>query len=129
MEIGSFGDFTFSMHERGGACNFDALQVSRASRLVTHTTVEGLPVAEFLGLDAETVHISGKLHAQISGDLDDLLLQLRELQDGRPRVLTRGSRVYGQFVVRSLSYSEDEWAGSELATCTYTLDLVSTRGY
>lgn len=129
MEIGSYGEFTFAVHERGGACNFDALQVARASRVVTHTTIEGLPVVEFLGLDAETVRLSGTLHAEISGDLDDILLQLKDLQDGQPRVLTRGSRVYGQFVVRSLSYSEDEWTGSELAACSYALELVATRGY
>lgn len=129
MEIGSFGEFTFAAHERGGACNFDALQVSRASRVVTHTTIEGLPIVEFLGLDAETVRLSGNLRREISGDLDDILLQLKDLQDGQPRVLTRGSRVYGQFVVRSLSYSEDSWTGSELAACSYTLELVATRGY
>ena len=129
MEIGSFGEFTFAAHERGGACNFDALQVSRASRVVTHTTIEGLPIVEFLGLDAETVRLSGNLRREISGDLDDILLQLKDLQDGQPRVLTRGSRVYGQFVVRSLSYSEDSWTGSELAACSYTLELVATRGH
>lgn len=128
MEIGSFGEFTFAAHERGGACNFDALSVSRNSRLVTHTTIEGLPIVEFLGLDSESVKLSGKLHSEISGDLDDILIQLRELQDGKPRVLTRGSRVYGQFIVRSLSYSEDSWTGSEVSSVSYSLDLVSTRG-
>ena len=129
MEIGSFGEFTFAAHERGGACNFDALRVSRVSRMVTHATIEGLPIVEFLGLDAEAVQLSGTLRREISGDLDDILLQLKGLQDGQARVLTRGSRVYGQFVVRSFSYSEDAWTGSELAACTYTLDLVATRGY
>lgn len=128
MEIGSFGEFTFAAHERGGACNFDALRVSRASRVVTHTTIEGLPIVEFLGLDAETVSLSGNLRREFSGDLDDILLQLKGLQDGQPRVLTRGSRVYGQYVVRSLSFAEDSWTGSELSACSYTLELVATRG-
>ena len=128
MEIGAFGEFTFAAHERGGACNFDALRVSRASRVVTHTTIEGLPIVEFLGLDAETVSISGNLRREFSGDLDDILLQLKALQDGQPRVLTCGSRVYGQYVVRSLSFSEDSWTGSELSACSYTLELVATRG-
>lgn len=128
MEIGSFGEFTFAAHERGGACNFSALQVSRASRLVTHATVEGLPVVEFLGLDAKTIKISGTLHREISGDIDDIILTLEGLQDGNPRVLTRGSRVFGQFVVKSFTYSEDEWQGSEVASASYSLDLVATRG-
>ena len=127
MEIGSFGEFTFAAHERGGACSFNSLQVSRASRVVTHTTIEGLPIVEFLGLDAESIKISGVLHREISGDLDDIIMQLKELQDGQPRVLTRGTRVYGQFVVKSFSYSEDAWQGSELAAASYSLDLVSTR--
>lgn len=128
MEIGSFGEFTFASHERGGACNFNSLNVSRSSRMVTHATIEGLPVVEFLGLDAESIKISGTLLREISGDLDDIIMQLKALQDGQPRVLTRGTRVYGKFVVKSLSYSEDEWQGSELAAASYSLDLIATRG-
>lgn len=127
MVVGSFGDFAFSVHERGGAVTFNSLQFSRASRLATHSTIEGLPVVEFLGLDAESVKISGVLSAEISGDLDDIIIRLKELQDGEPRVLTRGDRVYGQFVVKSLSFSEDSWRGSSLASITYTLDLIATR--
>jgi len=128
MEIGSFGEFTFAAHDRGGACTFGALNVSRASRMAVHTTVEGLPIVEFLGLDAESIKLSGTLHREISGDLDDIILQLKGLQDGEPRVLTRGTRVYGQFLVRSFQYSEDDWQGSELASVSYTLDLIATRG-
>lgn len=127
MEIGSFGDFTFSTHERGGACNFNALQASQASRLVTHTTIDGLPVVEFLGLDAESVKLTGVLHRGISGDLDAIVLKLKALQDGTPRVLTRGTRVYGPYLVKSIVISEDEWQGSELAVVSYSLDLISTR--
>lgn len=127
MVIGSFGDFTFSVHERGGAVTFNALSETTASRLATHATIEGLPIVEFLGVDAESIKISGVLSAEISGDLDDIVLQLKALQDGQPRVLTRGDRVYGQFVVKSLSISEDAWRGSALASITYTLDLIATR--
>lgn len=127
MVIGSFGDFTFSVHERGGAVTFNALSETTASRLATHATIEGLPIVEFLGVDAENIKISGVLSAEISGDLDDIVLQLKALQDGQPRVLTRGDRVYGQFVVKSLSISEDAWRGSALASITYTLDLIATR--
>lgn len=128
MEIGSFGEFVFSSHERGGACTFNALSASRQSRLVSHTTIEGLPVVEFLGLDSESVRLSGVLHAEVSGDLDETILQLKELQDGKPRVLTRGERVYGQFLVKSFQYSEDGWRGDTLAVASYTLELVSVRG-
>lgn len=127
MVIGSFGDFTFSVHERGGAVTFNALSETTASRLATHATIEGLPIVEFLGVDAENIKISGVLSSEISGDLDDIVLQLKALQDGQPRVLTRGDRVYGQFVVKSLSISEDAWRGSALASITYTLDLIATR--
>lgn len=127
MVIGSFGDFTFSAHERGGAVTFNALSETTASRLATHATIEGLPIVEFLGVDAENIKISGVLSSEISGDLDDIVLQLKALQDGQPRVLTRGDRVYGQFVVKSLSISEDAWRGSALASITYTLDLIATR--
>lgn len=127
MIIGSFGEFTFASHERGGACTFNALSISRSSRVVTHTTIEGLPVVEFLGVDAEAIKLSGVISSEISGDLDDMILQIKGLQDGEPRVLTRGDRVYGQFVVSSVSFSEDRWSGSSLASVTYSIDLIATR--
>lgn len=125
--IGSFGDYVFAVHERGGAVNFNALSRNRNARMVTHATIEGAPIVEFLGLDAETIQLSGKIVADIAGDVDAALDDLRALQDGKPRPLTRGSRYYGQFVVRSFVYSEDEWAGAELVSATWRMDLVSTR--
>lgn len=125
--IGSFGDYVFAVHERGGAVTFNSVNRGRNSRLVTHATIDGAPIVEFLGLDAETVQLSGKVVADVTGDVDAALDDLRALQDGKPRPLTRGSRYYGLFVVRSLTYSEDEWAGAELVSATWRMDLVSTR--
>lgn len=127
MALGAFGEFVFAAHDRGGAVNFDALSRTRNARMVTHATVEGAPVVEVLGLDAETVHMTGTLTREITGDVDEALDQLRALQDGKPRALTRGTRYYGQFVVRSFQYSEDAWAGSELAVASWQMELVSTR--
>lgn len=125
--IGSFGDYVFAVHERGGAVTFNSVNRGRNARLVTHATIDGAPIVEFLGLDAETVQLSGKIVADITGDVDAALDELRALQDGQPRPLTRGSRYYGLFVVRSFTYSEDEWAGAELVSATWRMELVSTR--
>lgn len=125
--VGAFGDFVFSVHDRGGSTTFNALSCTRNSRLVTHTTVEGLPVVEFLGLDAETVKLSGVLSSEISGNVDVALDDLRALQDGIARPLTRGPRYYGLFYVRSFTFSEDRWAGGSLAVATWTMDLIATR--
>lgn len=134
MLVGAFGDFAFRsaaadarVTDSGGACTFNALSSTRASRLVTHTTIEGAPVVEFLGLDAETIRLTGQLCAEVSGDVDAVIDRLRALQDGVPRMLTRGSRVYGQYVVRSLTVSEDAWSGDSLAVATYQMDLIRTR--
>ena len=125
--FGAFGDFVFSAHDRGGAVNFNSLNRSRNARMVTHATISGAPVVEVLGIDAETIRITGTLAADVSGDVDAALDSLRALQDGKPRPLTRGSRYYGLFVVRGFTYSEDRWSGSELAVATWSMDLVSTR--
>lgn len=125
MAIGAFGDFVFAATD--GAATPNALSRARQSRLVTHATVAGAPVVEFLGLDAETVRLSGVLSAEVCGDVDAVLDSLRALQDGKPHPLTRGSRYFGEFVVRSVTYSEDAWAGSELAVASWQIELVSTR--
>lgn len=125
--LGSFGDFVFAAHERGGAVNFDALSRTRNSRLVTHATVEGAPIVEFLGVDAETIRLSGVISSEITGDVDAAIDSLRALQDGKPKPLTRGSRYYGLYFVRSFVYSEDAWSGSELAVASWTMELISTR--
>lgn len=130
MQIGAFGDFVFWSADGAsadGACTFNALSNSRASRLATHATIEGLPVVEFLGLDAETIKLTGQLCAEISGNIDRIIDKLRALQDGKARMLTRGSRVYGKFLVRSIMVSEDVWAGDTLAVASYQMDLIGTR--
>lgn len=123
----AFGDFVFSMHERGDAVNFNALSRSRNTRMSTHATISGVPIVEAIGLDAETVRLSGVLASGVTGDVDAALDRLRALQDGKPRPLTRGSRYYGLFVVRSFTYSEDQWSGDVLAVATWTLELIATR--
>lgn len=125
--IGSFGDFVFSMHDRGSASTFDALSCTRNSRLVTHSTIENVPIIEFLGLDSENIKLSGVISSETSGDVDARIDELRALQDGKARPLTRGTRYYGSFYVRSFQYSEDRWAGSNLAVASWTMDLISTR--
>lgn len=125
--LGAFGDFVFSCHDRGGAVNFSALSRARNARMSTHATIDGAPIVEVYGLDAETVRLSGVISSEISGDVDEALDKLRALQDGKPRPLTRGARYYGLFVVHSFSYSEDAWSGSSLAVASWQMDLVSTR--
>ena len=127
MQVGSFGDFVFASHGEGGAATFNALSRTRQSRMVTHATIEDAPIVEFFGIDAETVRLSGVLAADIVGDVDAVLDSLLALQDGKPRVLTRGTRVYGSFIVRSISYSEDAWTGAELAVVSWQMELISTR--
>lgn len=123
----AFGDFVFAMHERGDAVNFNALSRSRNTRMSTHATISGVPIVEAIGLDAETVRLSGVLASGVTGDVDAALDRLRALQDGKPHPLTRGSRYYGLFVVRSFTYSEDQWSGDALAVATWTLELIATR--
>ena len=125
--FGAFGDFVFAAHARGGAVNFSSLSRNRNARMVTHATISGAPVVEVLGIDAETIRLTGTLAADVTGDVDAALDSLRALQDGKPRPLTRGSRYYGLFVVRNFTYSEDRWSGSELAVATWSMELVSTR--
>jgi len=125
--FGAFGDFVFAEHDRGGAVNFNSLNRNRNTRMVTHATISGAPVVEVLGIDAETIRLTGTLAADVTGDVDAALDSLRALQDGKPRPLTRGSRYYGLFIVRNFTYSEDRWSGSELAVATWSMELVSTR--
>ena len=122
MAIGSFGDFVF-----GTDVIFNSLDEQRQSRLFSHATIDGLPVVEFAGVDSTRITMSGVLTGETSGDLDDVILRLKELQDGKARPLTRGSRCYGSFVVESINFNESHWAGDVLAAATWQMTLVSQR--
>lgn len=122
MAIGSYGDFVF-----GTDVVFNSLDMQRQSRLFSHATMDGLPVVEWAGNDSERITLSGVLTGELSGDLDDIILQLKGLQDGVARPLTRGSRCYGSFVVESLSVNESHWAGDVLAAATWQMALVAQR--
>lgn len=128
--IGSLGDFLFyvSSDDNAKSITFDTLTQTTASRILTHTTIDGLPVVEFAGVDADRVSLSGKLNAQICPDVDEKILELRALQDGRPRALTRGSRVFGVYLVESVDVTEERWAGNGVLTAaSYKLNLIATR--
>lgn len=127
MGIGAFGDFVFASHDQGGAVTFNALSRTRQTRMVTHATIDGAPIVEVTGIDAETIRLTGVLTAEVTGDVDAALDRLRDLQDGKPHPLTRGTRYYGQFVVRSFQYSEDMWSGSMLSVASWSMELISTR--
>lgn len=128
--VGSLGDFLFyvSSDDNAKSITFDALTQATSSRILTHTTIDGLPVVEFAGVDADRVSLSGKLNAQICPDVDEKILELRALQDGRPRALTRGSRVFGVYLVESVDVTEERWAGNGVLTAaSYKLNLIATR--
>lgn len=128
--VGSLGSFLFyvSTDEGAKSITFDSLTQTTTSRLLTHTTVEGLPIVEFAGVDADRVSLSGKLNDRICPDVDEKILELRALQDGRPRALTRGSRVLGVYLVESVDVTEERWAGNGiLVAATYKLNLLATR--
>lgn len=128
--IGSLGDFLFyvSSDDNAKSITFDALTQTTSSRIFTHTTIAGLPVVEFAGVDADRVSLSGKLNAQICPEVDEKILELRALQDGRPRALTRGSRVFGVYLVESVDVTEERWAGNGVLTAaSYKLNLIATR--
>lgn len=136
MVVGSYGDFVFGVYgadtvpldgEQG--VTFNSLTQSTQSRLLTHTTVEGLPVVEFAGLDADRVTLTGTLNEQVCGDVDDRILWLRAMQrQNRPRALTRGSRVFGMYLIENLSITEERWAADGvLVAATYSLNLIATR--
>lgn len=136
MVVGSYGDFVFGVYgadtvpldgEQG--VTFNSLTQTTASRLLTHTTVEGLPVVEFAGLDADRVTLTGTLNEQVCGDVDDRILWLRAMQrQNRPRALTRGSRVFGMYLIENLSITEERWAADGvLVAATYSLNLIATR--
>lgn len=128
--VGAFGDFVFSVSsvESSQGITFNSLSESISSRLLTHATVDGLPIVEFAGVDSERVRITGALNEHICADVDDKILELKSLQDGEPRALSRGSRVYGMFLVESLSITEERWAGDGVpVAASYTLNLISTR--
>lgn len=136
MVVGSYGDFVFGVYgadtvpldgEQG--VTFNSLTQATQSRLLTHTTVEGLPVVEFAGLDADRVTLTGTLNEQVCGDVDDRILWLRAMQrQNRPRALTRGSRVFGMYLIENLSITEERWAADGvLVAATYSLNLIATR--
>lgn len=130
MAVGAFGEFVFSVSDKDGAqcVTFDALTQATSSRLATHATVEGLPVVEFLGVDADRITLSGRLNEQMCADVDDKILELRGLQDGTPRPLTRGSRVFGMYLVAAVDVTEERWRGDGILTqATYRLQLIATR--
>lgn len=133
MVVGSYGDFVFGVSSAaiGGeqGVTFNSLTQATQSRLLTHTTVEGLPIVEFAGVDADRVTLTGTLNEQTCGDVDEKVLQLRVLQvKNAPRALTRGSRVLGMYLVENLSVTEEQWAADgALIAATYSLQLISTR--
>lgn len=128
--VGSLGDYVFMSGVTDNSTTFNSLNVSRASRLASHATVEGLPVVEPLGVDSTRVTLSGVISAQFTRDPDEAMARLMALQDGKPRALTRGMHCYGIFVVASVRFSEDAWSGQSPApaSITWTMDLVQTRG-
>lgn len=135
MIVGSYGDFVFGVYSADAVpsgeqgVTFNSLTQATQSRLLTHTTVEGLPIVEFAGVDADRVTLTGTLNEQTCGDVDEKILQLRALQaQNQPRALTRGSRVFGMFLIENLSVTEERWAANgELTAASYSLQLISTR--
>ena len=133
MVVGSYGDFVFGVSSAaiggGQGVTFNSLTQATQSRLLTHTTVEGLPIVEFAGVDADRVTLTGSLNEQTCGDVDEKILQLRALQSqNAPRALTRGSRVFGMYLIENLSITEEQWAADGvLIAATYSLQLISTR--
>lgn len=138
MVVGAFGDFVFGVSGGTGQVSqssglngvtFNALTQSTQSRLYTHTTLEGLPIVEFAGLDADRVTLTGTLNESTCGDVDDRIEALRSMQaENLPRMLTRGDRVLGTFLIESLSITEERWAGNGiLVSATYSLTLIATR--
>lgn len=127
--VGAFGEFVFAVSSSGGqGCTFNALTASQSARVLSHVTVAALPVVEFAGLESERVQLTGVLNEQICADVDDKILELKSLMDGEPRILSRGSRVFGPFLASSLSVTEERWgAGGELLAANYSLTLISTR--
>lgn len=136
MVVGSYGDFVFgvsgaevSPSDNSRGVTFNSLTQVTQSRLLTHTTVEGLPVVEFAGVDADRVTLTGSINEQTCGDVDGCILALRNLQStNKPRALTRGERVFGTYLVENLSITEEQWAGDGvLVAATYSLNLIATR--
>lgn len=128
--VGSLGDFVFAVSSDPGAASvtFDSLTQTTASRLLTHTTIDGLPIVEFAGMDADRVSLSGRLSEQICKDLDEKILEIRAMQDGTPRALTRGSRVFGMYLIESVDVTEERWAGDGvLVEASYKINLIATR--
>ena len=129
MVVGSLGEFVFECVDGGQSVTFNSLTQATSARTAVHTTVEQLPVVEFLGLDADRVTLTGVLDASTCADIDDKILEIRGLlADNVPRVLTRGARVFGQYIIESFSVTEEAWAGNGvLQRATYNLQLISTR--
>lgn len=128
--VGSLGEYVFTSGITEAGTTFNALNVSRASRLASHSTVAGLPVVEVLGVDSMRVTLSGVISAQFTRDADEAVARLMSLQDGKARALTRGLHCFGLFVVSALKFSEDAWSGQTPtpASISWTMDLIQTRG-
>lgn len=127
--VGSFGELVFECVNGGQSMTFNSLTQSTRARISTHSTVEQLPVVEFAGVDADRVTLTGVLDASVCADVDDRILELRGmLTDNVPRVLTRGARVFGQYLIESLSITEESWAGNGvLQRASYSMALIATR--
>lgn len=126
--VGSFGDYVFRSGVSEYDTTFNALSVSRQSRVASHATLSELPVVEALGLDSMRVTLSGVINRQFTRDPDAAMARLMALQDGRPRALTRGTHCYGLFIATSVRFSEDAWSGSIPAAISWTIELVQARG-
>lgn len=136
MIVGSYGAFVFGVHgaevsqsDNSRGVTFNSLTQATQSRLFTHTTVEGLPVVEFAGVDADRVTLTGSLNEHTCSDVDSCILSLRNLQStNKPRALTRGERVFGMYLIENLSITEERWAADGvLVAATYSLNLIATR--
>ncbi len=127
MVVGSLGEFIFRSDESGSAVTFSTIRVTRASKVVSHSTIEGDPVVDYAGNDSDKITLTGVLDASFNADLDAAINSLRALQDGVPRAFTRGTHCYGTFIVQSFDYSEDAWCGAALQRATWTMLLISTR--
>lgn len=127
--VGSFGDLIFGAPDsRLGIIPFETFSYNRASRLFSHSTIEGLPRVECAGVESARVTLTGRLTKELYDNLEDVISKLQYLQDGEAHALVRGTRCYGEYVVESLSLSEDAWFGNgELAAISWTLNLIQQR--
>ncbi len=121
----AWGPFRFE----AGATSFEELRHRVAARWKPHEIIGRAPAGQFLGEDAETIHLKGTVYPRYTGDQS--ASQIRDMQDaarkGDVNILLSGSgEVFGSFYLKTAGRDESFHEGAgQPQKLVYDLEFVA----